>query len=157
MKLNWISYQDLHADVERLAAQLPDDVTGIIGIPRSGMLAAELLGLHLHLPVTDIHSFQNNLRWHSGYRLNGCDPEIGKLVVLDDSYSTGKSMAVARDVIQSLPGSAYQFLFCAVYTSTFAPTSIPRVGSSNIRIFDRVHSHFATTVFCWFPPLRNCT
>ena len=32
--------------------------------------------------------------------------------------------------------------------SDFAPTSIPRVGSSRIRIFGSVASHFASSTFC---------
>ena len=39
----------------------------------------------------------------------------------------------------------------------FAPTSMPRVGSSKIRICGWVLSHFASTTFCWLPPDRNRT
>src|ERR1700722_4242456 len=38
--------------------------------------------------------------------------------------------------------------------SAFAPTSIPRVGSSRINNFGSVASHRASKTFCWFPPLR---
>ena len=42
-------------------------------------------------------------------------------------------------------------------TSAFAATSIPRVGSSRIRIRGRVASHFAITTFCWLPPDKSFT
>ena len=40
------------------------------------------------------------------------------------------------------------------WTSTFAPMSIPRVGSSRIRTRGSVASHLARTTFCWLPPDR---
>ena len=38
------------------------------------------------------------------------------------------------------------------WTSTFAPMSTPRVGSSRMSTRGSVASHFAMTTFCWFPP-----
>ena len=40
------------------------------------------------------------------------------------------------------------------WTSSLAPTSMPWVGSSRIRIRERAISHLARTTFCWLPPLR---
>ena len=40
------------------------------------------------------------------------------------------------------------------YTSTLAPTSMPRVGSSKMKMRALEHSHLAMTTFCWFPPDR---
>ena len=39
------------------------------------------------------------------------------------------------------------------WISNLAPTSTPLVGSSSSRTFGDVASHFATTTFCWLPPL----
>lgn len=41
------------------------------------------------------------------------------------------------------------------WTSAFVPMSMPRVGSSTMRILGSVASHFARTTFCWFPPDRE--
>ena len=38
--------------------------------------------------------------------------------------------------------------------SCLAATSMPRVGSSRIRISGPENSHFASTTFCWLPPDR---
>ena len=40
------------------------------------------------------------------------------------------------------------------YTSDFAPTSIPCVGSSRMSTCGATASHRASTVFCWLPPER---
>ncbi len=37
-------------------------------------------------------------------------------------------------------------------TSTLAPISMPRVGSSRMRTCGSVASHLAMTTFCWLPP-----
>jgi hypothetical protein len=39
-------------------------------------------------------------------------------------------------------------------TSSFAPTSIPRVGSLRINTLGRCVSQRASATFCWFPPER---
>ena len=38
------------------------------------------------------------------------------------------------------------------WTSTLAPMSMPRVGSSRIRTVGFDASHLASTTFCWLPP-----
>ena len=53
------------------------------------------------------------------------------------------------------PASASRAI--SAWTSAFAPTSIPRVGSSRMRTFGYVASQRAITTFCWFPPERAAT
>src|SRR2546425_115649 len=60
------------------------------------------------------------------------------------SGSSLEIMMMPRPFWTSLPMSAW--------ISALAPTSMPRVGSSMIRMRGSVPSHFATTTFCWFPP-----
>ena len=43
------------------------------------------------------------------------------------------------------------------WIAAFAPTSTPRVGSSAISTLGEPISHFANSVFCWFPPDRERT
>ena len=43
------------------------------------------------------------------------------------------------------------------WTSALAPMSMPRVGSSTMRIFGLRATHLAMTIFCWLPPLRFTT
>ena len=52
----------------------------------------------------------------------------------------------------AMPFPASASIFCR--TSAFAPTSMPRVGSSRISSEGSVLSHLPSTTFCWFPPLR---
>ena len=112
----------MHADIEAFAATLPHGITGIIGVPRAGMLAATLLGLHLHLPVIDIQSFSRGLPWKSGFRLGSRDPVGGKIIILDDSYSNGYSLRDTKAALAQTPRiHAYDFLFCALYSAISNP------------------------------------
>jgi hypothetical protein len=51
-----------------------------------------------------------------------------------------------------MPSPCSARLPITVYSSPFAPTSIPLVGSSNTRILGLVSSQRASSTFCWFPP-----
>ena len=45
----------------------------------------------------------------------------------------------------------------SLWISAFAPTSMPRVGSSKKRMSQSRSSHFAITTFCWLPPDSSLT
>src|SRR3954447_18561118 len=76
-------------------------------------------------------------------------------------------MTSTRSAIPSTSGSSEEIISTARpspassdikrCTSAFVPTSMPRVGSSMIRTFGPVASHFPSTTFCWLPPERKPT
>src|SRR5207302_963340 len=59
--------------------------------------------------------------------------------------------------ITSIPSPCCARPSISLWISPFAPTSTPRVGSSRISTFGSVASHFASTTFCWLPPLSWLT
>ena len=50
---------------------------------------------------------------------------------------------------------AWANLHINLWISAFAPTSIPRVGSSKIKISGLVSSQRETSTFCWLPPDKS--
>ena len=48
--MNYRSFADMNNDLVRNLARFPHDVDLIVGIPRSGMLPANLLALYLNKP-----------------------------------------------------------------------------------------------------------
>lgn len=87
--LNSIIYANLH--------KIPKDVDLIVGIPRSGMLAASLLSLYLNLPLSDIDAMLNGELYESGRtkQKDGWISDISqarKILVVEDSSSTGTSL-----------------------------------------------------------------
>ena len=55
--MNYKSIADLNADIIRGIHKLPREVDLIIGLPRSGMLAASMLATHTNLPLIDVDGF----------------------------------------------------------------------------------------------------
>jgi len=97
MDWNWISYEDLHRDGARFAAALPADIGGIVGVPRSGLLTACIVGLHRHLPVADVETFcRTGEFYRPSQRLRETPPaKRPRVLLLDDSIFSGRTMGAA--------------------------------------------------------------
>jgi uncharacterized HAD superfamily protein/adenine/guanine phosphoribosyltransferase-like PRPP-binding protein len=95
------SYGDLEADVIRLLPRLPRDLDLIVAIPRSGLIPATMIALHMNLPITDLQGFYEGRLLASGHRKlrkQTDDPAAGPLNVLivDDSVGTGAQIREIR-------------------------------------------------------------
>ena len=53
--MNYRSVSDLNEVILRNIHIIPRDIDLVVGVPRSGMMPANLLSLYLNLPYTDIH------------------------------------------------------------------------------------------------------
>ncbi|MDD2559519.1 MAG: phosphoribosyltransferase, partial [Bacteroidales bacterium] len=88
---------DLNEIILKRLSIIPHDINLIVGIPRSGMLPANMLALYLNKPLSDIDSFLN---WHiykAGERGQFFTPDTqSKVLVVDDSISTGSAMLKAK-------------------------------------------------------------
>jgi len=117
--MNYRSVADLNEDIKRWVPQLPKDVDLVVGIPRSGLLAANLTALQLNVPLTDLDGFLTGRVLSTGERFED-DPESTprRVLVLDDSVLSGSSMAEARQRVADtdLPMET-EVVFGAVYIS----------------------------------------
>jgi len=94
---------------------IPRDFDLIVGIPRSGMLPANLLALYLNRPYTDIHSFLNGHIYKAGARGQFFDiKEFKKILVVDDSIASGSAMDKCRESLKELSAD-FQIEYCAIY------------------------------------------
>lgn len=116
--MNYKSFADLSADIKTNLHKIPKDVSLVVGIPRSGLLAANLIAMYLNLPLTDIDSFIE------GKVLSPCTQSRiqqdaifkGKILVVDDSVATGKAIIDARKKLAPVLGTKnYKLLFCCIY------------------------------------------
>jgi orotate phosphoribosyltransferase len=113
------SVGDLANDVVRWCDSLPADIDVVVGVPRSGLLAANLLALHLNVPLADIDGLAAGRLLGGGARLTGKDDVLASartILVVDDSVATGGAMDEAR---RKLAGSPYaaQLKWGAVYVT----------------------------------------
>lgn len=117
--MNYRSIQDLSTSIAKNLHKVPSGVELIVGIPRSGLLAANLMALHLNLPLTDLEGFKAKRIFQSGDRLNGSGSlfeKITRVLVLDDSVYNGTSMRRAKAELDQCAFGKTLY-FAAVYVS----------------------------------------
>lgn len=115
--MNYRSISELNRDILAWVPELSRDIDVIAGIPRSGLLVANILGLHLNLPITDIDGLIEGKLLSSGRRpLKDRNQlaEGSKILVVDDSVHSGYQMSKVQEKINKhdLP---YTISYGAVY------------------------------------------
>ncbi len=113
--MNYRSIADMNRIILRRLHILPRDFDLIVGVPRSGMLPANLLALYLNKPYTDIHSFLNGRIYSAGERGKNFDlKNVRKILVVDDSVASGSALKEVKDLLAPV-SETYTLQFCAVF------------------------------------------
>ncbi len=116
--MNFRTVGQMSTCIARNLDKVPQDVDIIVGIPRSGSLAANILALHLNRPMTDVQGLLEGRLMHGGRRLRGDLPDdprqCRKILVIDDSILSGRSM---EKVQEQLEGTSIQaeIVYAVVY------------------------------------------
>lgn len=113
--MNYRNITDLNNIILKRLNIIPRDFDLIVGVPRSGMLPANLLSLYLNKPYTDIHSFLNGHIYKAGARSQFFDiSEFKKILVVDDSIASGSAMLEVKESLKHLE-SKFDIKYCAIY------------------------------------------
>ncbi len=116
--MNYRNIVDLNSDIKKWIPELPNDLDLIVGIPRSGLLVASLLALHLNLPLTDVEGLIKNRILQTGPRYGDAKRlellKNKKVLIVDDSICSGSQMNQVRNKLEGvrLPHKIY---YGAVY------------------------------------------
>jgi len=106
---------DMNQIILKRISILPRDFDLIVGIPRSGMLPANLLALYLNKPYTDIHSFINGHIYKAGERGQFIDiKRFKKILIVDDSIASGSAMLKSKESLKEVSPD-FELSFCAIY------------------------------------------
>ena len=106
---------DLNKIILKRLSILPRDFDLIVGIPRSGMLPANLLALYLNKPYTDINSFLNGHIYKAGARGQHFNiKDFKKVLVVDDSIASGAAMDKCKESLKEL-NTDFDISYCAIY------------------------------------------
>lgn len=117
--MNYRSFSDLNNAILNNLHKFPHNVDLIVGIPRSGMLPANLLALYLNKPYTDIDSFIENRIISAGERsVFFNDHHNKKVIIIDDSSASGNALMRARDKVLEIAND-YEFYFSVVYATSY--------------------------------------
>jgi len=114
--MKYTSYEDLSNCIRRNVWKIPQDIDLIVGIPRSGLLAALMLSELIGKRCTDIDTFVEGreMSWGERQKLHGTET-TRKVLILDDTVYSGRSMTAAREKLKPLVGK-YEFVFGCIYT-----------------------------------------
>lgn len=149
--MEYRSFADLSETIFLNAFKIPADVDLVVGIPRSGLLAANLVALTLNLPLIDLEGF-----------LAGRGPEFGRTVratmkvsaegkrqtvlIVDDSILSGESMRDVRARV-ALERPDADAIYCAIYDAgrrhpeidlSFETVTHPRMFQWNLMRHNRL-------------------
>lgn len=103
--MNYRSIEDLNRYIATNLGKVPLGTDLIVGVPRSGLLAANMLALHLNLPFTDVEGFINGKILQSGSRLKSYMKPFEaykKVVIIEDSVWSGGSIQEVREKVEGL-------------------------------------------------------
>ncbi len=115
--MNYRSINDLNNTILKQLHVIPRDVDLIVGVPRSGMLPANLMALYLNLPYTDIHSFIKGYVFKSGARRQFfTGGEYKKILVVDDSIASGAAITECKKDLAQFE-SKFEIKYCVVYST----------------------------------------
>ena len=113
--MNYRNIKDLNNIILKKLNIIPRDFDLIVGVPRSGMLPANLLSLYLNRPYTDIHSFLNGHIYKAGARSQFFDiSEFKKILVVDDSIASGSAIKECKASLKQFE-SKFNIKYCAIY------------------------------------------
>ncbi len=116
--MNYRSFCDLSIAISSLTTKLPLDWDLFVGIPRSGLLVANLLALHYNTYLADVEGLLRGKMFNCGKRkacITGRYPKRGlKVLVIDDSIRTGSEIAKTREALKSLEAK-HCISYAAIY------------------------------------------
>ncbi len=115
---NYRSFQDLAVCIRNGLYKLPTNLDLIVGIPRSGMIPAYMIGLMLNKSVCTMDEFIHGIEPSHGERsLNGETAASMKkrVLMVDDSIHSGVANQKAKDRLSGLDLDQYEILWLAVY------------------------------------------
>lgn len=101
----FIGVDDMANDSVRLSQLIPPDTQAIIGVARSGMTPASIVASMLHLPLLSMRQTKHDIiEAGNGWRIGGdkhlCIDRNSKVVSVDDTCMTGKSIANTKLLLQ---------------------------------------------------------
>lgn len=104
--MNYRSYAHLSEDIRRGLSRLqPGNFDLVVGIPRSGMVPAYIIGLYLNVGVTSLDGLLSNEAIKSGSTRSarvdlGVAQNAARILLVDDSISSGESL---KNTLMKIP------------------------------------------------------
>lgn len=113
--MKYITYADMASTIRRNIWKVPYDVDLIVGVPRSGMIAALMIAELTGRRVSDIDTFLAGHVMDNGGRGKYISSSpIRKVLVVDDTVYAGSAISKARKKLSCLAGQ-YTIIYGCVF------------------------------------------
>ncbi|WP_432797352.1 phosphoribosyltransferase family protein [Poriferisphaera sp. WC338] len=101
--MNFRTFNDLNQSITQHLHKMPRDIDLVAGIPRSGLIPANLIALYLNKPLADLDGLLEGRTLSVGQRLGDQStlPSNPHVLLVDDSISTGHALDRAKNKIAS--------------------------------------------------------
>lgn len=114
--MKYITVNDLASAIRNNIHKIPHDIDFIIGVPRSGMIAAGLISSYLNVPLISLQGFVSGLEPEGGvrllYHLNS-HKKTNKVLVVDDTVFKGSAMMATKEELKKY--TEYEFIYLCVF------------------------------------------
>ena len=121
--MNYKSICDLSKDIVNNIHRIPHDVDLVVGVPRSGLLVANMIALFLNIQITDVDGLLSDhiISCGNTKKPNGKGnilhvSDCKKILVVEDTVYSGTSIKSVKDRIENSHLSC-EILFFAAYVS----------------------------------------
>lgn len=124
--MNFRSIAQLSDQLVQWARRLPRDIDVVVGVPRSGLLVANIIATYRNLPLAEVDGFLEGRCFRTGHVKEGALNAAGaeahldfldtprRVLVVDDTVSTGASLRRVRERIEAA-GLPHDVDYAAVY------------------------------------------
>ncbi len=107
MSLNFITFNMLNRIIVDNLYKIPHDIDVVAGVPRSGLLSANIIACHLNKPLTDVEGILTGKIFDAGRTKNksGWIDDISKakkILVVEDSVASGQSLMTVKAQLQNV-------------------------------------------------------
>jgi len=114
--LTYKTYQNLIFDIKSNIDKIPTDIDLVVGIPRSGMIPAYMIGLMLSKQVCTLYEFLSEDFKNNTTRRVKFSQEIKNVLIIDDSILSGNASLRTKKLIkESELDKKYNIKYLAIY------------------------------------------
>ena len=110
--MNYRTYADMALHIKQILPKI-SDADLIVGIPRSGMVPAYMIGAFLNRYVCSLDEFVSGIVYSKGMR-SVREGTVKKVLVVDDSVNDGLAMRRAKERLQGKE-KEFELVYMAVY------------------------------------------
>ena len=139
--MNYRDITQLNDIIVKNIHKIPFDIDLVVGIPRSGIIPANMIALYRNVPFVTLTEYEKGICFSGGERLNNSNiKSIKKVLIIDDSLCSGNALTLCKEKIKYLSYEV-EYLYGVIFVIPenvdkvdiyFETLSIPRVFQWNI-------------------------